>query len=396
MAEDTRRLVNLPGYDTAPDIYETATPDLTADDTTSTTFSPRSASERSDSGTSADEDEEGGGGGVSRRRLRPARARSRFVEGVDGRRRGLRVRGRRSGDGAEEKEGLEARIARLRREVEECRVEAGVDAEDEGEEDLEGLSRILAGIEIPRSSGRGGMKGRPPLERQATPGAWPEAGRGDGTDGDAQQTLSRVADFDSRLAALEQTLGISALDSATSDAVVAPVLPALTALDQQLGALASATSIASLEAASSRIQKLKREAERWAHDPSTAGAATVNGDTQDDNDDARPISQEDITNLQALYALLPTLQSLSPIVPSLLTRLRSLRTLHTSATAAAAELDDVETRQRAMDSELAAWRQGLERVEVAVREADEANGRNGKVVQGWVGELEGRVKGLSR
>jgi nuclear migration protein JNM1 len=33
----------------------------------------------------------------------------------------------------------------------------------------------------------------------------------------------------------------------------------------------------------------------------------------------------------------------------------------------------------------------LEKVEKAVRDADEANGRNGKVVQGWVKEVEGRM-----
>ncbi|KAI7367264.1 hypothetical protein KC336_g21217, partial [Hortaea werneckii] len=51
-------------------------------------------------------------------------------------------------------------------------------------------------------------------------------------------------------------------------------------------------------------------------------------------------------------------------------------------------------KQAEMEKELKAWREGLEQVEQAVTQADEANGRNGRVVEGWVKELEGRMKTL--
>ncbi|KAK3705708.1 hypothetical protein LTR37_013151 [Vermiconidia calcicola] len=415
MAEPIRRLANLPGYDTAPDIYETPTAADLTDDAASTTLtqqtSPQSPSETDETSDEEDEDEEGGV--ISRRRLFPNRARSRFAgqarglegkgvdlsERVDGRRKGYRLRKRRSG----EEEGLGQRIARLRREIEECRAEAGegqADAgADEDEEDgvkgddtVEGLSRLLAGVEV--SDGRR-QRTLPRTTSSGTPGAWPDAEGGSATD---EQTLSRVADFDMRLAALEQALGISALDSTTSDAALStPVLPSLMLLDQQLSALTSASSLANLEAASSRIQKLRNEAEavsQAAHAP-----PTTNGTHDEESDPTNapiPLSNEDIVKLQTLYTLFPTLQSLSPTVPALLTRLRSLRTLHTSAANAASELDEVEKRQAEMDKELAAWREGLERLEETVQEASEANGRNGKVVEGWVRELEGRMKGLGR
>ena len=408
---EPRRLVNLPGYDTGADVFET--PDLT-DDTSTTILtqqtSPRSAPSET-SGTSGEEDDGDEGYGVSRRRLYPERARSRFgaearrvrtsgadlSDRVDGKRKGYRVRSRVRGDGEEEEEGrLEARIARLRREIEECRVEAERQVDGGVEKDLEGtveevdaLSRLLAGI---------GMQGsrvkdtRSPAPRSgAPPGQYPASEEDEIAD---EQTLGRVAVFDSRLAALEQVLGISALDSATSYAISAPVLLSLTLLDQQLSALTSATSLANLEAASSRIQKLKAETESLARPQTSPPAAAVNGDTEEV--EPTPLSQEDITKLQSLCQLLPTLQSLSPTVPALLTRLRSLRTLHTDAANAASELDDVEKRQQEMDKELAAWKNGLEKVDRAVQEASEANGRNGKVVEGWVRELEGRMKALPR
>ena len=123
--------------------------------------------------------------------------------------------------------------------------------------------------------------------------------------------------------------------------------------------------------------------------PATSGS----GGDNDDEEDA-PLTQEDMAKLQSLYQILPTLQSLSPTVPALLTRLRSLTTLHSSAASAVADLDEMEKRQREMDAELKAWREGLEKVEAAVTQAGEMNGRNGKVVKQWVDDLETRLKAL--
>jgi nuclear migration protein JNM1 len=402
------RLANLPGYDTAaPDIYETT------DDTTSTFTAqtspplPSEPSETSDEESAdgeAGSDEEEGVGILSRRRLYPERARRRFGEEsrglgskgvdlsdrVDGKRRGYRVRRRSADVGVE---GLSARIARLKREVEEVRVlaererdvEAGAeeDEEDGGRKgQAEELGRLLAGVEAPTASAQ--RRAKVVRTSSGTPGAWPEQD----TEGESEeQTLRRVADFDTRLSALEQALGFQSLfDSTNTNAVSTPLLPTLTLLDQQLAALSSSTSLTNLEAASARISKLRSQAEASLSRPTSSS-----GDS-----DTSALTPEDLIKLQALYTLLPTLQSLSPTVPALLTRLHSLRTLHTSAANAAGELGEVEKRQAEMESELKAWREGLEKVEQAVVEASEANGRNGKVVEGWVRELEGRMKKLGR
>jgi len=406
---ESSRLAALPGYDTAPDVYETH--DLTDDASTTLQTSPRSPSESP--ATSEDEDDDESYG-VSRRRLFPSQARTRFgatsrqvdaknvdlSDRVDGRRKGYKVRRRQEGVD-EEEEGLEARIARLRREIEECRADAAEEEEepaDEGAEEdedmaaegeVDGLSRLLSSIEVPRRRGAGRVQAqqRPPVEDGVPMRSSEAYGDGDATD---EQTLSRVAEFDTRLSALEQALGISSLDAATSEAVAAPVLPSLALMDQQLSALTSATSLTNLEAASSRIQKLRTEAEALSHAytaPAVNGEATADVETP-------PLSQDDIQKLQTLYTLLPNLQSLAPTVPAMLIRLRSLRTLHTSAANAASELENVERRQAEMDEELIAWREGLEKVERAVNEASQANGRNGRFVEGWVKELEGRMRAL--
>ncbi|RMX89490.1 hypothetical protein D0869_00853 [Hortaea werneckii] len=402
------RLAGLPGYDTAPDVYETPAADLT--DSTSVATQQTSPRSPSESSATSDEDDEGGDDddeeafGVSRRRLYPSQARNRFAstsrqvearnvdlsDRVDGRRRGYKVR-RGVVSGEEEEEGLEARIARLRREIEECRAEAAQTGQGDGEQEgddgegIESLSRLLSSVEMPRRQGtRSSQVPTRPAPTEDGRGIARDEAEGDMTD---EQMLGKVTDFDTRLSALEQALGLSSLDSATAEGLTTPLLPSLTLLDQQLTALSTASSLTNLEAASSRLSKLKTEAQQLASregDDDEVGATAA----------ATALHPEDQEKLHYLYTLLPNLQTLAPTVPAILTRLRSLRTLHTTAANAGTSLDALEQKQAEMEKELKAWREGLEKVEQAVNQADEANGRNGKVVEGWVKELEGRMKTL--
>lgn len=399
-AEPTTRLAQLPGFDTAPDVYET--PSSLHDDSATTAATSPSSDEDDDGQTSATSDEDSESGGVSRRRLYPERARSRFggvaaktkgtdlSDRIDGRRRGYGVK-----YGEEEEEGLEGRIARLRREVEECRVlareEAAAEGDDgEGEEGVEALSRVLAGIEVPRKASVGRKRvvfhdasdGRASTDRKREEADAETDAEGEDEDLSSEQTLSKISAFDTRLAALETALGISSLPThqeTGTPAEALPLLPSLALLDSQLATLNTATSLASLEAASSRISKLKSEATSLQQPPP-------------DSSEPSP----DLTSLNHLTTLLPTLQSLSPTIPALITRLRSLRTLHSTAASASADLDALEKRQEEMERELKMWRSGLEKVENAVKEADGHNGRDGAMVQGWVTDLEKRVQGLAR
>jgi len=395
------RLAALPGYDTAPDVYET--PDLT-DDTSTTQRTASGPSEdddeESDSSTSAttdsaDSSASESGGVVSRRRLKPSSARERFTrEG-----KGVEVRGGRFGDrvgglGArgyrvgnsgrsEGEESLSERVARLRREVEECKVLAEKEGgEVSGEGEMEGLRKVLEGLEV-------GNKGR---EVRAL-----ESEKVDRQDGGEEDRSKGVAEFDARLSVLEKSLGLTSLDTGAPET---PLLPSLALLDRQFGALMSASSLAGLEAASERIRKLREEAEEFSSLTFTttteaAPAQEQNGTHTPTPESSQPtLAPSDIEKLRSLHALLPTMQSLSPTVPALLDRLRSLHTLHTGAASAAGELEDLERRQEEFEKELKDWREGLERVEKAVKEANEANGRNGSFVQGWVKEVEGRMAKL--
>ncbi|QIW95876.1 hypothetical protein AMS68_001394 [Peltaster fructicola] len=399
MAE-AARLTKLPGYDTAPDVYET--PEITSESPYATNATEASISGSSSGTDTADSDEDGPFGGISRRRLFPERARSRFQavgnrvdtkgldlsDRVDGRRRGIGVRQRRAGQQTGEDETLEARIARLRKEVEECRVLAqdGATGSAKHKDDIDGLGRSLALLDSSED------RTKTDTQELQTSNATSEKALETAEPVD-EQTLGKIAAFDGRLSALERALGISSMDVDATAAFTAPVLPSLDLMDKQLSALMTATSISQLDASSSRIKKLAREAEQLAQVQATPRSQSESVPDGEDKE-ATVFSTDDMAKLDALYALLPNLQGLTPMVPALLERLRSLTALHAGAATAADELDDLVKKQADMAAELKSWEQSLVRLEEVVKDASEANGRNGTTVNAWVQDLQKRVEAL--
>lgn len=382
-------------YPPEPDVYETAAT-ISDSEATSPQANDESSSQSGEESEGAETSEDGPFGSISHRRLMPQRARSKFQafgsnrvdsrgldlsDRVDGRRRGLRIRS--AVNGRAEDENLEAKIARLRREIEECRLEAEQEGGQKGPtntgEEIQQLGKALAQLET--SS----------FKAEARP--QPEPKKLDSAEADQDEhTLNSVAAFDTRLTSLERALGIASLDINSDGTYTAPVLPSIDLLDQQVSALLTSASIVQLDAASSRVRKLTHDAEQL----SRLRAVPVAPESGDDAETEEPttFSPADMEKLNSLYNLLPTLQQLAPTVPALLERLRSMVALHSGAANAASELDSIEKRQADTDAELKAWTEGLKRVESAVEDASQANGRNGKMVQGWVKDLEARLAAL--
>lgn len=191
-------------------------------------------------------------------------------------------------------------------------------------------------------------------------------------------TLSKLATFDTRLAALEAALGPNDPSSPSG-----PILPTLSLLDSQLALLTSPSAVPDLQAKLSALLALN--------------AATTVPPTDDDNeendDDAdKKITSHDLAQLRSLYATLPALTSLAPTVPPLLERLRGLRHLHADAAGAKGMADELERRQAETERELAAWREGIAAVEKAVVRAEEGFKVNVGEVEGWVRRLEEQLQ----
>ncbi|KAK0383191.1 hypothetical protein NLU13_9104 [Sarocladium strictum] len=421
-----RKYTNLPDIDTAPDIYET--PELTDDNSTVPTTAARTQSD--DEFYDVDEETQD----ISRSRLRIDEARSRFLpasvnangvdfsDRVDGKRKSYKATNRRQRilqDGTEElgdlsdededEEGLERRIARLQREVQEAKdayekrkgVSTSTNNTGDGLGRLDSLSHVLD--EIARPVGVGSFA---PIPAARGPQSTESATRPDMPGGEATYTLTyapsyeqthalaKAADFDRRLLMLEQGLGINASSAVETNGVGLPraMLPTLESLEKQISTLAQA-STANLDAISRRVRTLAADQQQLNEKQEQAKrlredmAKTGNGQPGEDSDQEAKIN--------ALYGTLPTIESLTPMLPPLLDRLRSLRAIHADAATASETLDRIEREQIELTEELQQWREGLEKIEGAIKDGDAAIKGNMKVMEGWVKDLEQRITKLA-
>ena len=214
-----------------------------------------------------------------------------------------------------------------------------------------------------------------------------------------------IADFDGRLKSLEEALGLQSLAvGSEGQAPTKPVLPSLEFLDKQLKIL-STSSESSIDKLKGRIRELAREAETLEHNRIQARKALESLNPSDNAHrslPSRPVpvegamveDAEQSAKINALYGTLDTIESLAPLLPSVLDRLRSLQDLHANAANASQSLAAIEQRQEDVKGEIQNWRDGLEKVEKAVGENQEAAKDNTSLIEGWVRELVERMSNL--
>jgi nuclear migration protein JNM1 len=333
------------------------------------------------------------------------------------------------GDISDEEDGesLERKLARLRREIEEVKEEFGKrsyekqkvngmsdDVEGlEGEDEAVNLSKMLDSISVSHGSTKGSagvrlakslgssIKTSEPPQTTIIPQKGGEAATYTVTyapDYQQSHTFARAADFDSRLTLLEKALGITsiAIPALDSKGVPMAVLPTLDRLQRQISVITEA-SPSSLDSISRRVRTLTQEAERLDEARKAAKAAqeelrAANGDASAKAGGGEDASDsEQVAKINALYGTLGTIENLAPILPSLLDRLRSLRAIHTDAATASETLQRVAKRQEDMAVDIKKWREGLEKVEQAMKQSETVTGGNMKVVEGWVKDLEERM-----
>lgn len=357
-----------------------------------------------------------------------------FSDRVHGKRKSYKASSRRQriledgteelGDLSDEDEGenLARKIARLKREIEEAKEQYGKqkvaekapeDVNTAQEEELASLSQVLDEISrqpenLSKGLGFRSVRTVPVSTSEPVEGAV----QTDGEEGSSatytvtyaptyEQThaLAKAADFDQRLALLERAIGIgsSALPELDSSGLPRAVVPTLEKLQKQVSTLSGASS-SSLDTISRKVRQLTQEAEqlekarRQAKLARDALATTGTGSSSPDTPDSE--ESEQTTKINALYGTLPTIESLAPLLPPLLDRLRSLRTIHTDAATASETLDRIEKRQTEMASDIRLWREGLDKIEIAIKDGDTSFGNNIKVVEGWVKDLEEKMAKL--
>lgn len=355
-----------------------------------------------------------------------------FSDRVNGKRKSYKTSSRRQrilqdgteelGDLSDEEEGesLARKIARLKREIEEAKEEYGKQqagekkpeaegAEQEGE--LASLSQVLDEIskhpvDLVQGLGFRPLRATHLPEKGAKEGAATEE-LADSTSAtytvtyaptyEQTHALAKAADFDQRLALLEKVIGSSAVPELDSSGLPRAIVPTLEKMQKQVSTLSEASS-SSLDTISRKVRQLTQEAEqleksrRQAKQAKDALASTGTGSSSPATPDSE--DSEQTTKINALYSTLPTIENLTPLLPPLLDRLRSLRAIHADAATASETLDRIEKRQTDMASDIKQWREGLEKVETAMKEGESSMGNNMKVVEGWVKDLEEKMTRL--
>jgi nuclear migration protein JNM1 len=368
----------------------------------------------------------------ARARFRPARVDARnvdFSNRATGTQRSYRTSSRRQrhdyddreeyGDWSdEEDEDLERKIARLRREVEEVKLEvqqrARAPAEGDGEQEeepianIEKISEVLDAFYSARHGGPDGAeadfsklaaKFDQDLSTQAatTPAtkALPSASASL-TNPQLAQALQKAGDFDTRLWFLETALGLdnSNLPDHASNPPK-PLLHNLQTMAQKIQSLQEPSS--TIDAAASKARKAAQDFERLHLFRKTIEDENYSKPAAAELEEARKAEgyiddAKRITKINALYGTLPTIDSFAPILPTVLERLRTLRALHGAAAAASGTLDEMEKRQNEQAVEIQQWREALLNVEARLKEGKGALTENVENVGEWVKDLESRVK----
>jgi len=336
----------------------------------------------------------------------------------------------------EEEESLERRLARLRREIAEVKEEyeskeklkENTAKESKNHRDtLHTLGKVLDSVSS--SSAADQDSAAVTLTKRLVSGPKSKLPAGDGaakgaTKQDADNStytvsyapgyqdghnLSKVSEFDSRLALIETALGIDAIPLPSQDRSGArAVIPSLDMLDKQLTILSTSTD-SSLDAISRRMRQMTQSAEKLEQARQAARVAQealqLEALAPSCNDELLGTAAEvpkysifedcnTTAKINALYGTLSTIESLAPMLPSVLDRLRSLRTLHADAATASQTLAKVESRQEDMKQELQGWREGLEKVETAMQEGEQTMKGNTETIEAWVKELEDRIRKL--
>lgn len=322
----------------------------------------------------------------------------------------------------EEEETLERRIARLRQEIEEVKMElAEKDAPDEitstekdstqpepDEEDtLANITKLSQAVDVIYAARHGESKGAEAdlvrtinkFDRSKIPSAQSNrvqiqnqaSTANSANQAELHQALSKAAEFDGRLTFLEHSLGLNGMnipDQGVNSSK--PILHTLDTLDRQVQTVSN--SSASIDAAQSKARQLVKDAERLQKLRSTQDEQNGSSAQSDGLKANGHIEDPERTSkIIALYGTLPTIDLLAPTLPMVLDRLRTLRLLHTSAASASNTLDEMEKRQSGQAAEIKQWREALENVELNLKKGEGGLTENVKTVGDWVRDLEARM-----
>lgn len=283
-------------------------------------------------------------------------------------------------------ETLEARIARLQREVEEVRhiVRENHDTQpgnklDNVEKDLKAVLANLQKDRWPTS-----------LELYSDLGTR-KSGKSHiaikSDDSNVQKYIIQLSSLESRLSKLESVIGANAGQLDLNSGQQAPLTLILQDIRRRISLLAS--SSAGIDKATSRVKDLASSIEKLR-------ALRVQQQRSLPSGSDESFQSAEINNkIMAVYDRLNALGSLSAIVPKLIDRLKSLQAIHADAGSSLVLTRDFENTIEGIKFEYKSWIHSLEKMESKLTDYDAKSGTNREALGKWIKSVEQRVEKLT-
>lgn len=274
-------------------------------------------------------------------------------------------------------ETLDARIARLQREVEEVKVLK----KKETTEDIPRLDELKSILESLSSKGETGDESSDQLHLYEGMGERKIADKTkmqlELTNRLLERYLNRFTDLETRLTTLEEKIGTSNIRR--------PILPSMDELRNRINLISNTPSglekaVANLRDLVTAVEKLKTAKQR----PTTAGA-------QQQQEVVARDTEVDMKKVNEIYKRLPLLDNLSALVPGLIARLKSLQGIHADAEVSTETMRDIDRTVQTIASEFKQWTETLHTIETKLQEMDDKMTHNRREINEWVQNIEARI-----
>ncbi|KAA8908969.1 hypothetical protein TRICI_004686 [Trichomonascus ciferrii] len=279
-------------------------------------------------------------------------------------------------------ETLDARIARLQREVEEVKIlkkkETGEDASrmDELKSILDSLSSKGRGyddenadqLHLYEGMGERRLADKTKMQLELTNRL-------------LERYLNRFTDLETRLTKVEEKIGATNIKR--------PILPSIDELRNRINLVSNTPSglekaVANLKDLAIAVEKLKTAKQR----PTSASA-------QQQQEVAVRDEEIDMKKVNEIYQRLPLVDNLSALVPVLIARLKSLQGIHADAEVSTEAMRDIDHTIQTIASEFKQWTETLHTVETKLREMDNKMKQNRQEISEWVQNMETRISKLT-
>lgn len=278
-------------------------------------------------------------------------------------------------------ETLNARIARLKREVEEVRV---IKKKETGEDTprLDDLKSILDSF-----SSKGGHDDENADQLHLYEGMG-ERKLADKTKMQLELTnrlleryLNRFTDLETRLTKLEEKIGATNIKK--------PILPSIDELRNRINLVSNTPS--GLEKAVANLKDLAISVEKLK----TAKQRPTSASTQQQQEVVTRDMEIDMKKVNEIYQRLPLLDNLSALVPGLIARLKSLQGIHADAEVSTEAMRDIDHTVQTITFEFKQWTESLHTIETKLQEMDDKMKQNRQQIDEWVKNMEARISKLT-